>query len=91
MKATSVRYVSGYVLHIIFDDGVEGEIDLHDLVKKGVFQSLQDPALFAGAYLTDHSLAWSEELEIDIYQIYHQISGRPLKEIMSGMNAYTSN
>ncbi|MFN7279967.1 MAG: DUF2442 domain-containing protein, partial [bacterium] len=47
MKATSVRYVSGYVLHIIFDDGVEGEIDLHDLVKKGVFQSLQDTALFA--------------------------------------------
>jgi hypothetical protein len=91
MKATSVRYVSGYVLHIIFDDGVEGQIDLQDLVKKGVFQPLQDLALFSSAYLTDHSLAWSDELEIDIYHIYHQISGRPLKEIMSRMNAYASN
>jgi len=91
MKVFSVRYVSGYVIHVAFDDGTEGNIDLSELVKKGIFQTIQDKASFSKVYATDHSIAWSEDLEIDVYTIYHDISGKPVEEIINGRKAYASN
>lgn len=81
MKVDSVRYVSGYVIHVTFDDGTEGDVDLSELVKKGIFRVLEDKAVFSKVHFTDHCIAWSDELEIDPYTIYQDITGKLVDEI----------
>ena len=78
MKVTEVKYLNEYILHIKFEDGVSGEVDLFNLVDKGVFQPLKDQSLFSKAYSTGSSIAWSDELEIDSDTIYLELAGRPI-------------
>jgi hypothetical protein len=43
-----VRTLSGHRLLVSFDDGVEGVVDVANLVRfTGVFETLQDPTFFA--------------------------------------------
>ena len=78
MKVSDVKYLKDYMISITFNDGVIGTIDLSDLVKQGIFSVLKDKAQFSKIYTTGYSLAWSEELEIDVAEIYSEISGKNL-------------
>jgi hypothetical protein len=91
MKIESVKYISGYTLHIKFKDGVEGNVELSDLVSKGIFKKLQDQALFAKAYNTGYSIAWSEEMEIDSDAIYMEISGKSIRDLTAQNPEHASN
>jgi hypothetical protein len=75
MKIESVYFVEGYTLHVKFQDGIEGDVDLSDLVSEGIFKVLQDKELFSKAYTNGYSLAWSDELEIDADNLYLEITG----------------
>jgi hypothetical protein len=41
-----VKFVESYKLELTFDDGIEGIIDLDDLVGEGVFSVWEDKQLF---------------------------------------------
>ena len=45
-KLTSVSHAGGYRLHVGFADGVEGIVDLRDVLWGEVFEPLADPDLF---------------------------------------------
>lgn len=45
-QITSAVYVGGYVIHVVFDDGVEADIDLEAELFGEVFEPLKDPGLF---------------------------------------------
>ncbi len=81
MKIESVHYVGGYTLHIKFQDGQEGDVDLSDLVSEGIFKMLQNKELFSNAYSNGYSLAWSEELEIDADTLYFDITGKEISRL----------
>jgi uncharacterized protein DUF2442 len=50
-RVTSVRVVRGRIVHLVFDDGVEGDVDLSDL-DYGVFAEItRDDAKFAEVYV----------------------------------------
>lgn len=83
MKIESVHFVEGYTLHIKFQDGLEGDIDLSDLVSGGIFKVLQNKELFSKAYSNGYSLAWSEELEIDADTLYFDIKGEEMSQLKS--------
>ena len=51
MKIQEVKYISDYTISIKFDDGVNGTIQLNDLVQKGIFKVLQDKSEFANITL----------------------------------------
>ena len=53
----------------MFEDAVNGEIDLNELVGKGIFAELKDENLFSKVYSPGYSIAWTEELEIDALAI----------------------
>lgn len=91
MKIESVKYISGFTLHVKFLDGVEGDVELSDLVSKGIFKVLQNQELFAKAYNTGYSIAWSEQLEIDSDKIYMEISGKSIDELLPQNPAHASN
>ena len=78
MKVRGVKYVSDYTIHVSFEDGLEGNIVLDELVDKGIFSILKNKALFSKVYTKGYSIAWSEDLEIDSDTIYKDITGKPL-------------
>jgi hypothetical protein len=83
MKVREVKYIAEYTISIKFDDGINGTIQLSDLVQKGIFKLLQDKSEFAKVYTNGYSIAWSNELEIDATTIYAELTGKHFLEILS--------
>jgi RNA polymerase sigma-70 factor (sigma-E family) len=60
-EVTSVKVTGHYRLHVGFNDGAEGDVDVSDLREAGgVFEPLRDPAYFAQAFVDDDAgtVAW---------------------------------
>ena len=83
MKVQEVKYISDHIISIKFDDGVNGTIELKDLVQKGIFKVLQDKNQFAKVYTNGYSIAWSNELQIDATTIYSELTDKHFGEILS--------
>jgi hypothetical protein len=56
-RLTHARYLGGHRVHLVFSDGVEGEVDLSDALWGEVFEPLRDPAYFA-RFVVDDTLVW---------------------------------
>ena len=91
MKVQEVKYIADYTISIKFDDGVNGTIELNDLVQKGIFKVLQDKNQFAKVYTNGYSIAWSNELEIDATTIYSELTGKNFGEILSPKLSHAIN
>jgi hypothetical protein len=76
------RAIGGYRLYIRFEDGVDGEINLEELVEfKGVFEVLADPAEVAKVKV-DHELGticWHGGADLDPDVLYANLTGEPIK------------
>lgn len=82
MKAIRVKAVSGYKVAVWFEDGANGQIDLSELVRHGIFMELRDESRFAQVYTTGYSIAWSDELEIDALTIYAELLNKNPEEVL---------
>lgn len=91
MKAVTVNALPGYKLEVTFDDGVSGVIDLKDFIGKGIFLDLKNPDLFNKVYTTGYSIAWSDELEIDLIAIYAEIVHKTPEDILSATLSYATS
>jgi len=68
-----VRCLEGHRLHLRFDDGVEGEVDVAALVKfTGVFAPLRDAAFFAQARVHPELgvVCWPNGADLDSDVLY---------------------
>lgn len=81
MKAVEVFALPEYKLQVRFEDEVAGIIDLKPLVQKGIFTVLQNERLFAEVKFNQLAIFWSEELEIDLLNVYLELSGKSLDEL----------
>lgn len=64
-----------YKLWLLFDDGVSGEVNLKELVGKGVFSAWKSVEFFNSVHIdkkTD-TVAWGEDLDLDPYVLHEQI------------------
>ena len=79
-RITEVKALPGYKLHLRFADGAEGDVDLSDLIGKGVFAAWRDPANFAAAFVDPESgtVAWPGGLDLDPERLYSEITQTPL-------------
>ena len=91
MKVKDVSYVGDYTLHVVFEDGVEGDLKLDHLVEEGVFAVLKDKEAFSKAFTKGRSIAWSEELEIDVDAVYMGLTGKRLEDFMPVKDSYAAN
>lgn len=91
MKLLEVQYERGYCLSVLFEDGARGEIDLTELVSKGIFQTLKDVPQFKKAYSTGYSITWTDDLEIDALNIYLQLTGKSLQEVNQTETAHATD
>ena len=72
--------LAGFRLHVRFEDGVEGEVDLKELVRfEGVFAPLRDVARFAEVRVHPElcTLYWPNGADLDPDVLYAKISGIP--------------
>jgi hypothetical protein len=91
MKIDEVAYIKDYTIHIKFEDGISGSIQLNDLVQKGIFQELKDKSKFAKVFTNGYSVAWSNELEIDANKIYLELTGKNFGDIQNPKLSHASN
>lgn len=74
-KIVECQARSDYRLWIRFDDGLEGEIDLSDLVGKGVFAAWNSIDFFNNVHVdpkTD-TVTWENEIDLDPYVLREKI------------------
>jgi hypothetical protein len=70
-----IDYISGYTYHIIFDDGLEGDIDFSPYLKRGsIFESLSDLNFFRTAKIEGGTIAWPNGADIAPERLYEIIS-----------------
>jgi len=64
-----------YRVWIRFDDGLEGEVDLSDLVGKGVFEAWNSIEFFNQVRVDPRSdtLIWGEDIDLDPYVLREKV------------------
>ncbi len=79
-RLVNVKPLPRYRLRLRFEDGADGEVDLGDLVGKGVFAAWEDPKVFeeVGIDPTTGSVCWPGGIDLCPDRLYHDITGAPL-------------
>jgi hypothetical protein len=52
------EYLGGHRVHLWFNDGTDGEVDLHNVLTGPIFAPLRDAKFFKQFRLEGHTLAW---------------------------------
>ena len=74
-RIVAVRTLDTYRVRIRLSDGAEGEVDLGDLVGKGVFALWNDPEEFAKVFIDpeSHTLAWPGGIDLCPDTLYRDV------------------
>jgi hypothetical protein len=75
-KIIACKSQPNYCVWIRFDDGLEGEVDLSDLVGKGVFEAWKSIDFFNQVRVNPRTdtLAWGDDIDLDPYVLRAKIS-----------------
>jgi len=75
VKISACKAKPRYVLWLRFDDGLEGEVDLSDLVGKGVFKAWKEKKFFDAVRIDPESgtVCWDNEIDLDPYVLYNDV------------------
>jgi len=87
-QPVQAKALPDYRLWIKYADGVEGQIDLSDLVGKGVFALWEDKRAFDQVYIgSDGQIAWSDDIDICPDAAYTTITGKTPEELLPNLIA----
>ena len=80
-----VRALGGHRVHLRFEDGVQGELDLGRMIRfRGVFAALVDEHEFAKVRVELGTIAWPNGADLDPDVLYSAITGRPIRSSKRG-------
>jgi hypothetical protein len=75
-RVRALSVLAGWQLAVTFNDGLQGLVELSDLVHgaaAGVFEPLRDPAFFALAYLEYGAVTWPNGADLSPSAMYKEI------------------
>ena len=58
LHVTEARPLGGFRVHLVFNNGDHGAVDLRPHLDGPVFEPLRDPALFRQFSIEGHTLCW---------------------------------
>jgi hypothetical protein len=74
LHVVKAEYVVGHRVHLGFNDGTEGEVDLAKALDGPVFEPLKDVDYFRQFQLEGHTLAWESGADFApeyLHQLLH--------------------
>lgn len=91
-KPVEVKALPGFRLFVRYSDGVAGEVDLSNLVGKGVFADWNDPHAFEQVSIgTSGEIRWSDRIDLCPDAIYLQITGKTPEEVFPSLTGVLAN
>jgi hypothetical protein len=83
-RIVKVKSVGDYKLWIKFADGIEGTVDLTDMVGKGIFSQWQDKKFFNSVYIDheSHTIAWPGGIDLCPDELYADITGDDINSVL---------
>ena len=73
-KIVSVCPLDGFRLEVVFDDGTQGIVSLHDRLFGPMFEPLRDWALFCQVFVDDYgAIAWPNGADLAPDAIHQQL------------------
>lgn len=81
-----VRALGPYRLHVRFEDGKSGEVDLAQIIRfEGVFAPLKDQTQFSQVRLNRElgTVEWPCGADLDPDVLYARVTGQPIPEFKS--------
>ncbi|NLF08544.1 MAG: DUF2442 domain-containing protein [Pirellulaceae bacterium] len=91
-KIISVAVLENYRLALVFDDGVQGTVDLHKLTGSGVFALWNDYDSFKNVKIGDSGeLVWSDQVDLCPDSLYLQVTGKKAEDVFPGLNKECAN
>ena len=71
---TKIEYRGGHKFRIVFDDGLQGDIDFSEYIGKGpVFEPLRDESYFRNASIEGGTIAWPNGADIAPETLYENV------------------
>jgi hypothetical protein len=73
-------------LRVRFDDGIEGTIDVAQMVTfTGVFEPLRNPAFFEQARVNTElgTVCWPNDADLDSDVLYAKVTGQPIPQYLA--------
>jgi hypothetical protein len=77
----AVKPIKDYQLHLTFEDGKEGIVDLTEIIEfSGIFEPLQDPVYFATVRVDPDlgTICWENGADLDPVVLYAKITNQQL-------------
>lgn len=83
-RIIEVKPLENYKVWIKFSDGVEGVVDLSDLVGKGIFSAWKDVNIFNAVFIDpeSHTIAWPGGIDLCPDTLYAKVLGVPPLSIL---------
>ena len=85
-KAIDARPLDNYRIWLTFDDGTQGEIDLSDLLGRGVFEAWADRKVFQEVRVDESgAVVWPGEIDLCPDALYLRLTGKAVEDVFPGL------
>ena len=85
-RPVEVKALPNYKIWLRYSDGVEREVDLSQLVERGVFSAWNDYREFEKVHISPkHSVAWNNQLDLCPNNLYLEITGKTPEEVFPAL------
>jgi hypothetical protein len=85
-RISKVKVLPGYRLHIEFEDGTSGTVDVSENVGKGVFAAWRDPRVFEQVAIgSAGELVWGDKIDLCPDALYLKVAGKQPEDIFPAL------